>query len=117
MGFIWNPPKNCDFEEGHHFPNQPLEVRWQHMRVLMAAKTGKINQPEDPEEMATSANQYVVVCWDDYPLAERSLEVKLLTIWTDGKAEMGRVREEKRRREKIRAEKESEERRCRCAKR
>jgi hypothetical protein len=62
MRFIWNPPKNCDFEEGHHFPNPPLEVRWQHMRVLMAAKTGKINQPEDPEEMATSANQYVVVC-------------------------------------------------------
>jgi len=48
---------------------------------------------------------------------EGSLEVKLPTIWTDGKAEMGRVREEKRRREKIREEKESEERRCRCAKR
>jgi len=34
------------------------------------------------------------------------------------KAEMGRVREKRRvRREKIREEKESEERRCRCAKR
>jgi hypothetical protein len=33
---------------------------------------------------------------------EGSLEVKLPTIWTDGKAEVGRVREEKRRREKIR---------------
>jgi len=43
--------------------------------------------------------------------------VKLPTIWTDGKAEVGRVRKEKRRREKIREEKESEERRCRCAKR
>ena len=48
---------------------------------------------------------------------EGSLEVKLPTIWTDGKAEVGRVREEKRRREKIREDKESKERRCRCAKR
>jgi len=48
---------------------------------------------------------------------EGSLEVKLPTIWTDGKAETGRVREEKRRREKIREEKESEERMCRCGKR
>ena len=38
-----------------------------------------------------------------------SLEVKLPTLWTDGKAEVGRVREEKRRRKKIsREEKESE---------
>jgi hypothetical protein len=48
---------------------------------------------------------------------EGSLEVKLPTIWTDGKAEVGRVREETRRREKIREEKESEETRCRCGKR
>ena len=34
-------------------------------------------------------------------MAEGSLEVKLPTIWTDGKA-VGRVREEKSRREKIR---------------
>ena len=47
---------------------------------------------------------------------ERSLEVKLPTIWTDGKAEVGRVREEKSRREKIREENEWEERRCRCEK-
>jgi hypothetical protein len=32
-------------------------------------------------------------------LTEGSLEVKLPTIWTDGKAEVGRVREEKRREE------------------
>ena len=49
-------------------------------------------------------------------ITEGSLEVKLPTIWTDGKAEVGRVREEKRRRDKIREEKESEERRCRCEK-
>ena len=49
--------------------------------------------------------------------AARSLEVKLPTRWTDEKAEVGRVREEKRGRKKIREEKESEERRCRYAKR
>ena len=48
---------------------------------------------------------------------EWSLEVKLPTIWTDGKAEVRRVREEKSRREKIREEKNWEERRRRRAKR
>ena len=43
--------------------------------------------------------------------------MKLLTIWTVGKAEGGRVREEKSRSEKIREEKEREERRGRCTKR
>jgi len=38
-------------------------------------------------------------------IIEGSLEVKLPTIWTDGKAEVGRVREERKiRREKIRRE-------------
>ena len=41
--------------------------------------------------------------------------VKLPTIWTDGKAEVRRVREE--RKKKIREEKESEERSSRCEKR
>jgi hypothetical protein len=50
-------------------------------------------------------------------ISEGNFEVKLPTIWTDGKAEGGRVKEEKRRRDKIRKGKESEERRCRCAKR
>ena len=50
-------------------------------------------------------------------IIEGSLEVKLPTIWTDGKAEVGRVREEKRSIEKMREEKESEDRRCRCTKR
>jgi hypothetical protein len=39
-------------------------------------------------------------------ITEGSLEVKLPAIWTDGKAEVGSVREEKSRREKIREEKE-----------
>ena len=42
-------------------------------------------------------------------------EVQLPTIWTNEKAEVGRVREETARRKKLRKEKESEERRCRCA--
>ena len=40
-------------------------------------------------------------------LFDGSLEVKLPTEWTDGKAEVGRVREEKVRTKKIREEKES----------
>ena len=38
-------------------------------------------------------------------ITEGSLEVKLPTIWTDGKAEVGRVREEKSRGQKIRERK------------
>ena len=38
--------------------------------------------------------------------AEGNLEIKFPTIWTNGKAEVGRVREEKGRRKKIREEKE-----------
>ena len=48
-------------------------------------------------------------------LVEGSLEVKLRTLWTDGKAEAVRVREEKKRSDKIREEKKWEERRCRCS--
>ena len=39
-------------------------------------------------------------------MTEGTLEVKLLTIWTSGKAEVGRAKEERRRRERIREEKE-----------
>jgi len=46
-----------------------------------------------------------------YTFIEGSLEVKVPTIWTDGKAEMGRVREEKRREEKRGEERRGEERR------
>ena len=41
-------------------------------------------------------------------LIEGSLEVKLPTLWTDGKAEVGRVSEEKRRSKKIREERKSQ---------
>ena len=40
-------------------------------------------------------------------MTDGCLEVKLPTVWTDEGAEMGRVREEKGRRKKIREEKES----------
>jgi len=45
------------------------------------------------------------------PIIEGSLEVKLPTIWADGKAQVGRVREEKRREEKRREEKKIEDQR------
>jgi len=48
-------------------------------------------------------------------MIEGSLEVKLPTIWTDGKAEMGRVRADKKK--KIKKKKVEQERSCRCAKR
>ena len=44
-------------------------------------------------------------------IIEEKIEVKLPTVWTDGKAEVGRVREEKESVER-RSEKESEERGC-----
>ena len=50
-------------------------------------------------------------------LFEGSLESKLPTLWTNEKGEVGRVREDKKRRRKVREERESEERSCRCAKR
>ena len=44
-------------------------------------------------------------------MIEGSLEVKLPTIWTDGKAEVVRVREEKRREEKRSEEERRSEKR------
>jgi hypothetical protein len=48
---------------------------------------------------------YIAKSYAIYNMVEGSLEVKLPTIWTIRKAEVGSVREEKRRREKIREEK------------
>ena len=64
----------------------------------------------------------------DSDIIEGSLEAKLLTIWTDGKAQAGRssdmekVRREKKRDVEDQRGRKSEERRCRerrcsCAKR
>ena len=44
--------------------------------------------------------KYGSYCYSTSQIFEGSLEVKLPTIWTDGKAEVGRVREEKRREER-----------------
>jgi hypothetical protein len=68
-------------------------------------------------------NVYIYIGINDYTykvhpvLIEGNLEVTLSTILTHGKAEVGRVKEEKGRRKKIREGKESEKRRCRWAKR
>jgi len=56
--------------------------------------------------MRTNATIYHV-CKSNI-VVEGSLEVKLPTIWTDEKAEVGRVREETRREEKRREEKRTE---------
>ena len=49
-------------------------------------------------------------------MVEGSSGVKLPTTWTNRKVEVGRFREEKGRRKKIRKEKEPEEKKCRRAK-
>ena len=48
--------------------------------------------------------QSIIKLFHDICLVEGSFEVKLPTIWAVGKAEVGRGREEKKRREKIREE-------------
>ena len=50
-------------------------------------------------------------------LTEGSLEVKLPTIWTDEKQSRAEAERRERLEERRVEEKESEERRCRCAKR
>ena len=66
--------------------------------------------------MSTLPIYIYIYIYNDH-IIQGSLEVKLPTIWTDRKGEVGRVREEKKGREEIREEKEREERRGRCAKR
>ena len=51
----------------------------------------------------SSASVHAWACTNH--MTEGSLEVKLPTKWTDGKAEVGRVREEKGRRKMIRCAK------------
>ena len=55
-------------------------------------------------------------CWR-FQIIEGSLEVKLPTIWTDEKQSRAEAERRERLEERRVAEKESEERRCRCAKR
>jgi hypothetical protein len=50
-------------------------------------------------------------------IVEGSLEVKLPTIWTDEKQRRAEAERRERLEERRVEEKESEERRCRCAKR
>ena len=52
-----------------------------------------------------------------YIIIEGSLEVKLPTIWTDEKQSRAEAERRERLEERRVEEKESEERRCRCAKR
>ena len=54
---------------------------------------------------------------DQEKIIEGSLEVKLPTIWTDEKQSRAEAERRERLEERRVEEKESEERRCRCAKR
>jgi len=64
-------------------------------------------------------NAYFPICgWMNRILIEGSLEVKLPTIiWTDEKQSRAEAERRERLEERRVEEKESEERRCRCAKR
>ena len=114
------------YQIGHgrgSLPWSPPEAYWANMKSeeydvccqpgkSSAARTSfsatALRAPLFPKlSLATTARIFIV---------EGSL-VKLPTIWTDGKAQAGRVREGKPRSEKVREEKEWEERRCRWAKR
>ena len=56
---------------------------------------------------------YIIILY----IVEGSLEVKLPTIWTDEKQSRAEAERRGRLEERRSEEKESEERRCRCAKR
>ena len=60
-----------------------------------------INQQGSIAATAESIRALSPTGWSLPPVIEGSLEVKLPTVWTIGKAEVGRVREEKRRKVKI----------------
>ena len=64
---------------------------------------------------------HMEIMWKSYgnhmEIIEGSLEVKLPTIWTDEKQSRAEAERRGRLAERRSEEKESEERRCRCAKR
>ena len=79
-------------------------------------QNAKSKHEKTTKKTPNNSNCSHILCGSEN-LIEGSLEVKLPTIWTDEKqsraeAERGEILEEKRVEEK-----ESEERRCRCAKR
>ena len=45
-------------------------------------------------------------------MLEENSEIKIPTTWTDGNADVGRVREEKSRREKVRVREDKESKEC-----
>ena len=64
-------------------------------------------------------NGYLLVNWLEISIIEGSLEVKLKlpTIWTDEQQSRAEAERRERSEERRVEKKESEERRCRCAKR
>jgi len=80
-------------------------------------KDAKTCQARDLAKCQTAERSSVrPFCWNNL-LIEGSLEVKLPTIWTDEKQRWKGSERRERLEERRVEEKESEERRCRCAKR
>ena len=111
MGMVWgsNLRQPLNMLIGYALPcRRPLEV---HVCV-------KLSAPTDAGVQSFFVACLFVFYHGNKPskmyLIKGSLEVKLPTRGTYGKAEVGRFREEQRRSKKIREEKGSEERRCRC---
>ena len=100
-------PPTCKWHVWHaHFlgcQNKQLKI----IAPVASDNKDEMYIPDDPKQLGMSWYLTMIT------IIEGSLEVKLLLVWTDGKAEVGRVREEKPRSEKMRGEKEWEERRCR----
>ena len=73
----------------------------------------------NPRAVCTGMYRYELVCAGMYcyELVEGSLEFKLPTIWTDEKQSRAEAERRERLEERRVEEKESEERRCRWAKR
>ena len=65
----------------------------------------------------TKASNHLTISNYHFLFIEGSLEVKLPTIWTDEKQSRAEAERRERLEERRVEEKESEERRCRCAKR
>ena len=69
-----------------------------------------------PRQVYDRCDAYIYICMYIY-IIEGSLEVKLPTIWTDEKQSRAEAERRERLEERRSEEKESAERRCRCAKR
>ena len=101
----------------------PSQPRYQNHSLMLPSERYKEHLQLGPSPFALdmSENRVFPTKWlhgvDNCFLIEGSLEVKLPTIWTDEKQSRAEAERRERLDERRVEEKESEERRCRCAKR